>query len=49
MLGTGDAVQFVNSGLFTTSLVVTTIPFYNVLGPSDVVSRSGSGSSALVL
>jgi hypothetical protein len=33
----------------TTSLVVTTISFYNVLWPSDVVSRSGPGSSALVL
>jgi hypothetical protein len=31
--------------LFTTSLVVTTISVYNVLGPSDVVSRSGPGSS----
>jgi hypothetical protein len=35
--------------LFTTSLVVTTISFYNVLGPSDVVSRSGPGTSALIL
>jgi hypothetical protein len=32
------------TSLFTTSLV-TTISFYNVLGPSDVVSRSGPGSS----
>jgi hypothetical protein len=30
------------TSLFTTSLVVTTISVYNVLGPSDVVSRSGS-------
>jgi hypothetical protein len=37
------------SGLFATSLVVTTISFYNVLGPSDVASRSGPGSSALDL
>jgi hypothetical protein len=37
------------SGLFTTSLVVTTISFYNVLWPSDVVSPGGPGSSALVL
>jgi hypothetical protein len=35
--------------LFTTSLVVTTISFYNVLGPSDVVSRSGPGSCALTI
>jgi hypothetical protein len=33
----------------TTPLVVITISFYNVLGPSDVASRSGPGSSALVL
>jgi hypothetical protein len=33
------------TSLFTTSLVVTTNSVYNVLGPSDVVSRSGSGSS----
>jgi hypothetical protein len=46
---TEDAVLFVTLVLFTTSLVVTTICFYNVLGPSDVVSRSGPGSSALVL
>jgi hypothetical protein len=37
------------SGLFTTSPVVTTISFFNVLWPSDVASRSGPGSSALVL
>jgi hypothetical protein len=37
------------SGLFTTSLVATTISFYNVLGPCDVASRSGPGSSALIL
>jgi hypothetical protein len=37
------------TSLFTTSLVVTTVSVYNVLGPSDVVSRSGPGSSALVL
>jgi hypothetical protein len=37
------------TSLFTTSLVSTTVSFYNVLGPSDVVSRSGPGSSALVL
>jgi hypothetical protein len=33
------------TSLFTTPLVVTTISVYNVLGPSDVVSRSGPGSS----
>jgi hypothetical protein len=33
----------------TTSLVVTTVSFYNVLWPSHVVSRSGPGSSALIL
>jgi hypothetical protein len=38
-----------NSGFFTTSLVVTTISFYNVLWPSDVASLSGPGSSALVV
>jgi hypothetical protein len=37
------------SGLFTTSLVVTTISLYNVLWPSDVTSLSGPDSSALVL
>jgi hypothetical protein len=37
------------SGLFTTSLVVTTISVYNVLWPSVVASLSGPGSSALVL
>jgi hypothetical protein len=37
------------TSLFTTSLVVTTFSVYNVLGPSDIVSRSGPGSSALVL
>jgi hypothetical protein len=37
------------SGLFMTSLVVTTISLYNELWPSDVASRSGPGSSALVL
>jgi hypothetical protein len=37
------------SGLFTTSLVVTTITFYNVRWPSDVASQRGPGSSALVL
>jgi hypothetical protein len=35
--------------LFTTSQVVTTVSFYNVLWPSDVVSLSGPGSSTLVL
>jgi hypothetical protein len=35
--------------LFTTSLVVTTISFYNVRWTSDVASRSGPGSSALLL
>jgi hypothetical protein len=30
---------------FTTPLVVTTVSVYNVLGPSDVVFRSGPGSS----
>jgi hypothetical protein len=33
------------TSLFTTPLVVTAISVYNVLGPSDVVSRSGPGSS----
>jgi hypothetical protein len=36
------------TSLFTTSLVVTTISVYNVLGPSDVVSRSGPGSASLI-
>jgi hypothetical protein len=37
------------TSLFTTSLVVTTISFYNVLGPSDIASRSGPGSSVIIL
>jgi hypothetical protein len=37
------------TSLLTTSLVVTTASFYNVVWPSDVASWSGPGSSALVL
>jgi hypothetical protein len=36
------------SGLFTTSLVVTTISVYSVLWPSDFVSRSGPSISSLL-
>jgi hypothetical protein len=36
------------TSLFTTSLIVITISFYNVLGPSDVVSWSGPFISLLL-
>jgi hypothetical protein len=36
------------TSLFTTSLVVTTISVYNVLRPSDVVSRSGPLISSVI-
>jgi hypothetical protein len=49
MLGYWRCCSVCYTSLFTTSLVVTTISFYNVLGPSDVVARSVPGSSALIL
>jgi hypothetical protein len=48
VLGTGDAVRIVTS--FSYDFISRHYnPFYNVLGPSDVASRSWPGSSALVL
>jgi hypothetical protein len=45
MLGYWRHRSICYTSLFTTPLVVTTISVYNVLGPSDVVFRSGPGSS----